>query len=107
MIDVSLEEPEPVFDSIVESYLNLYQRGGLVHGDLSPYNILMGDKGPSMIDFSQGTVKEGPKATNLLFRDVETLAPYFVKLGISADVRELVERISGEEGITPDETVII
>jgi RIO kinase 1 len=107
MIDVSLEEPEPVFESILESYRNLYQKGGLVHGDLSPYNILIGDKGPVLIDFSQGTVKEGPKATNLLFRDVETLTPYFVKRGVEVDNVELTERISGIEGISPDETVII
>jgi len=107
LIDISCKNPEKVFNSVVESYRKLYQEGGLVHGDLSPYNVLLGDRGPVLIDFSQGTVKEGPKATNLLFRDVENLLPFFSKLGMSLERDSLAEEISGVEGISPDETVII
>ncbi len=107
LVDIEVEDTESIFNSIVESYKALYQGGGLVHGDLSPYNVLVGDKGPVMIDFSQGTVKENPKATNLLFRDIQTFMPYLAKVGISADVQELAEAITSEKGISPDETLII
>lgn len=107
LVDIPCETPEKTFKSVIESYEALFQRGGLVHGDLSPYNILAGDKGPILIDFSQGTVKESPRAINLLFRDIETLLPYFRKAGISADVQELAERITSVAGIAPDETLII
>ncbi len=107
LVDVGCDDPPSVFDSIVESYRALFQKGGLVHGDLSAYNILMGDKGPTMIDFSQGIVKESPRAVNLLFRDIETLLGYFQKLGLTASVQETAERITSVKGIAPDESIII
>jgi RIO kinase 1 len=107
LIDGPTEDPQAAFDGVMESYTNLFQKGGLVHGDLSPYNILDSDKGPVLIDFSQGTVKENPKATNLLFRDIKNSIPYFLKAGVEADVQELAEGITGEKGIAPDETLII
>ena len=107
LIDVGCEDPGSVLDSVVQSYQALFQKGGLVHGDLSAYNILMGDNGPTLIDFSQGIVKESPRAVNLLFRDIGTLLGYFQKLGLKADVQEIAERITSVKGIAPDETVVI
>lgn len=107
LVDIKVEDLESVFQSVVESYQALYQKGGLIHGDLSAYNILMGDKGPVIIDFSQGTVKESPRATNLLFRDMETFLSYFARAEVSTDVKELAERVTSVKGISPDETIII
>jgi len=107
LVDITLSDPEAVFDSVAASYGALFRKGGLVHGDLSPYNILLGDREPFLIDFSQGTVKENPRAINLLFRDIETLLTYFRRAGIDADVQEFAERITSIKGIAPDETLII
>ncbi len=107
LIDIECTELLPVFQSVVASYEALYRKAGMVHGDLSAYNILMSDEGPVLIDFSQGTVTDNPKAVNLLFRDMETLLPYFRKAGVQMTEQELAERISGKQGISPDNTLVI
>ncbi len=107
LIDVGCRDPIETFESIIRNYEALYQKGGLVHGDLSAYNVLISDHGPVLIDFSQGTVKESNRANNLLFRDIENILAYFRRLGVDADVQELAERISKKKGIAPDETLII
>lgn len=54
----------------------LYHRAGLVHGDLSEYNMLYFD-GPVFIDFGQAVLREHPRAPELLRRDATQLARFF------------------------------
>lgn len=47
---------------------------GVVHGDLSDFNILMGEQGPVIIDFPQAIhAADNRNAQKLLYRDVENL----------------------------------
>lgn len=55
-------------------------RAGLVHGDLSAYNILLQDK-PYIIDFSQAVPLKHPLAKEFLIRDIKNINSYFEKLG--------------------------
>lgn len=57
-------------------------KAGLIHGDLSAYNILMHGK-PVIIDFSHGTTVDNASAPELLKRDIENINSYFSKLKIS------------------------
>ncbi len=51
---------------------------GVVHGDLSAYNVLLSDEGPVIIDFPQAVDAAGNShAFNMLERDVTNLATYF------------------------------
>ena len=51
---------------------------GVVHGDLSEYNILVGSKGPVIIDLPQAVDAAGNNhASSMLERDVSNLANYF------------------------------
>ena len=51
---------------------------GIVHGDLSEYNILIGDEGPVIIDLPQAVDAAGNNhAFAILERDVNNLAAYF------------------------------
>lgn len=51
---------------------------GLIHGDLSEYNILLDDKGPVIIDFPQAVdAAANNNAQKMLLRDVANLADYF------------------------------
>jgi RIO kinase 1 len=66
---------------------------GLVHGDLSPYNVLVGDDGPVVIDFPQVVSAGGNNAARtMLLRDVNNLTAY---LGRWAP--ELLDSWFGEE----------
>lgn len=51
---------------------------GIVHGDLSEYNVLLGGDGPVIIDLPQAVNAAGNNsASALLERDVENLTSYF------------------------------
>ena len=51
---------------------------GVVHGDLSEYNILVGSDGPVIIDLPQAVDAAGNNhARSMLERDVANLANYF------------------------------
>ncbi len=66
---------------------------GLVHGDLSPYNVLVGEDGPVVIDFPQVVSAGGNNAARtMLLRDVNNLTAY---LGRWAP--ELLDSWFGEE----------
>jgi len=66
---------------------------GLIHGDLSPYNVLVGPEGPVVIDFPQVVSAAGNNAARtMLLRDVNNLTAY---LGRWAP--ELLETWYGEE----------
>jgi len=50
---------------------------GLIHGDLSPYNVLVGPDGPVVIDFPQVVSAGGNNAArSMLLRDVNNLTAY-------------------------------
>jgi RIO kinase 1 len=66
---------------------------GLIHGDLSPYNVLVGPDGPVVIDFPQVVSAGGNNnARTMLLRDVNNLTAY---LGRWAP--ELLDTWYGEE----------
>lgn len=66
---------------------------GLIHGDLSPYNVLVGPDGPIVIDFPQVVSAAGNNAArNMLLRDVNNLTAF---LGRSAP--ELLDTWFGEQ----------
>jgi len=66
---------------------------GMIHGDLSAYNVLVGTEGPVLIDFPQVVSAAGNNAARaMLLRDVNNMTAY---LGRSAP--ELLETWYGEE----------
>ncbi len=51
---------------------------GLIHGDLSEYNVLIGPNGPVIIDLPQAVIAAGNNnAFSMLSRDVENMSNYF------------------------------
>ncbi|MBX3616990.1 PA4780 family RIO1-like protein kinase [Nitrosomonas sp.] len=51
---------------------------GIVHGDLSPYNVLVGNQGPVIIDLPQAINAAGNQHARLMIkRDIDNLAAYF------------------------------
>jgi RIO kinase 1 len=67
---------------------------GLVHGDVSEYNILDWKK-PVLIDFSMGVVLEHPLAQELIVRDVTNTLKYFEKLGVKKDYNKTLAYVKG------------
>ena len=65
-------------------------RCGYVHGDLSPYNVLLADGRPRIIDLPQAVGVNAPSAFACLERDVGNLARYFMRSGLVIDTTDVV-----------------
>ncbi|MHC1605054.1 MAG: serine protein kinase RIO [Candidatus Methanofastidiosia archaeon] len=83
------------FNAIIKHIKIMYENG-IVHADLSEYNILCGPKKLYLIDFSQGTVATNPLSKEFLKRDVENIIRYFSKFIEVPDMDEILGSINGE-----------
>ncbi len=70
---------------------------GLVHGDLSPFNILNDEERPVLIDLSHGTPLDDPNAKEYLQRDCTNVANYFKKKGVDITTEELYTTITNSQ----------
>jgi RIO kinase 1 len=77
--DVHLEADEArEYHAFVIRQIVLMLCAGLVHGDLSEFNVLLGPDGPVIIDLPQAVDAAGNNhAFSMLQRDVENMAHYF------------------------------
>jgi RIO kinase 1 len=97
--NAELEDPTAVYASIISSIGILYKEGGLVHGDLSEFNILYGDK-PYLIDMGQSVTKDHPRALFFLMRDIRNINRYFKN---RCEIREDVEIFNAITGLDAEE----
>ncbi|MFC2154489.1 serine protein kinase RIO [Candidatus Altiarchaeota archaeon] len=81
--ETKIKDPEKYFKKIISMIKKMHSLG-IVHGDLSEYNILNPGK-PLFIDFSQGVVLQHQHALEFLKRDIENICKYFSKYGIESD----------------------
>ena len=79
-------------DSALQHFTDLLQNverilaAGLVHGDLSAYNILYWQNQLVIIDFPQAVDADAnPNALDLLERDLANVCSYFERCGVKAD----------------------
>ncbi|MDE1865712.1 MAG: serine protein kinase RIO [Candidatus Micrarchaeota archaeon] len=96
MKDVVLDDPKKVLKSIIDQIKRMY-RAGLVHADLSEFNILIqGEKQkPVIIDIGQGVVIRHPRAKEFLERDVHNIARYFSqKYGIESNEKDILDGLT-------------
>jgi RIO kinase 1 len=63
----------------------LVSRAHLVHGDLSPYNIVVWDRKPYIIDVSQAVLVSHPDAARLLEADFRNVAAFFELKGVDVE----------------------
>jgi len=89
--DVELEEPEKVYEDVVQMYLKILS-AGLVHGDLSEFNMLYFRKRAYIIDVGQAVTKEHPRFLELLQRDVMNITRFFGKHGVVVNAEEVLKK---------------
>lgn len=92
--DMPPKNPKKFFEKTMNNMRALY-KSGLVHADLSEFNILNFEEEPVFIDFSQATTLEHPQAKEFLKRDVKNIVKYFNKQGLNLDEEEVYDRIIG------------
>ena len=77
-----------LFDDTLRN-IELFLKHGIVHGDLSAYNILYRNKQIVIIDFPQIVrIASNPHAFDLLSRDVVRVCEYFVRQGIPSKLAD-------------------
>ena len=91
-VDLTAEQAQLFHDELMRDVVRMLCQG-LIHGDLSEYNVLVGKSGPVIIDFPQVVSAAGNNAARaMLLRDVHNLRD---SLGRFAP--ELVHTHFGEE----------
>jgi RIO kinase 1 len=84
-ISLEAHEAESLFQEVLHN-VNLILAQGLIHGDLSAYNILYWEGGITIIDFPQVTdIRANPNAYHILRRDIQRTCEYFAQQGMSCD----------------------
>jgi RIO kinase 1 len=82
-------------DQAIDS-LAAMSSAGVVHGDLSPYNVLWWKGRLVVIDFPQAVdATSNPESANLLYRDVANLAGWFDRQRVPIDVDVLYGELLG------------
>lgn len=90
--DALPKNPKKFCDMIIEDMAR-FHKAGLVHGDLSEFNILNHDDKPYMIDFSQASPLNSSNADELLTRDIKNIVRFFRKLGVKLDETDARKRV--------------
>lgn len=94
LCEVILEKPKKTFDSIIEEARKTYQRAGLVHADLSAFNVIIHKGEPYLIDWGQAVSVKHPRASEFLKKDVHNIVKYFKRLGVEATEEKVLELIT-------------
>ena len=95
MKETSLENPKKVFTLVLTYLKRLYRKAGLVHADLSEYNVMIWKAKPVIFDVAQSVLVNHPMADKFLHRDLENLHKYFKRqVPDILSVDEIYERIT-------------
>ncbi len=86
------KNPEKFFQETMDYIKKLY-KAGLVHADLSPFNILNHNEHPVFIDFSQCSPTSISRSDEFLERDIKNCIQFFKKIGLKKDLKEVKEYI--------------
>ncbi|RDE16511.1 MAG: serine/threonine protein kinase [Candidatus Thorarchaeota archaeon] len=87
--NVTVVSPVDTYDEIIEMIETGYKKAGLVHADLSEYNILW-HNGPVIIDVSQAVLTSHPNAQRYLYRDLQNITNFFKKIGIEPEDPQVI-----------------
>ncbi|NLB00971.1 MAG: serine/threonine protein phosphatase [Methanomicrobiales archaeon] len=91
----TLEEPRPILEEILDNIHEAY-RLGIIHGDLSEFNVMVDEGQCWLIDWPQWVEITHPNADEILSRDIENILQYFRrKYGIEYAFNEALDRVIG------------
>lgn len=86
------KKPKEFYERLISEIIKLFE-AGLVHSDISEYNILNDKEKPILIDFSHALDLRYPNVQRLLMRDIHNVVVYFNKFGLELDEKKEFQRI--------------
>jgi RIO kinase 1 len=94
-IALNAQDAAQAFDELV-SNLRILLELNLVHGDLSPFNVLYWNGHIWIIDLPQSVdLYQNPHAVDLLYRDVQRVCTYFQKHGVDVTPAAVFRQVLG------------
>jgi RIO kinase 2 len=88
-----LDEPGWYLDEVIKEVRIAYGLG-IIHADLSEFNIFVHPDGCELIDFPQFITPAHPNAKELLYRDIDNIVTFFDrKYKIKRDAQEIIKSI--------------
>lgn len=104
LVDVPVEDPAALYEELVIQIRRMAQEAKLVHGDLSPYNVLVQDGHVVLIDVAQAISSNHPEALRLMLRDLRNFSKFLGRLGLKVDPDEFLTAVGGKSiGTLPAE----
>ena len=89
----ALADPEMILDEILDNVREAYHLG-IVHGDLSEFNVMVDEGQCWLIDWPQWVETAHPNAGEILARDIENILQYFKrKYGLDYAFDEALARV--------------
>jgi RIO kinase 1 len=93
MEQVVLADPQATYDDVVENMRKTFD-AGLIHADLSSFNIIIHKGLPYLIDWAQGVERNHPHAEMFLQKDCTNIADFFSKLGVKTSADEIYAKVT-------------
>jgi len=92
-LDYTPAEAKAVYDQLIREVVRMLS-AGVIHGDLSEFNVLMAGDGPVVIDFPQSIdPTHNPNGEKLLLRDVENLHRFLSRYAPEEEIRPYGQEI--------------
>lgn len=89
----SPDEAREIYEKLIREVVRMLC-AGVIHGDLSDFNVLMSHDGPVVIDFPQSVdPTQNPNGQKLLLRDVENLHRFLARFAPDEPIRRYGEEI--------------
>jgi RIO kinase 1 len=95
--EVDVENPGTAFEVVREYARRLYS-SGLVHGDLSEYNVVFHEGQLVVLDMGQAVTVHHPNSREFLERDCENVASFFGRQGLEVSVDDMLEFVVDADG---------
>jgi RIO kinase 1 len=95
--EVDVENPATAYQ-VVQEYMRRLYDAGLIHGDLSEYNIVFDEGQLVIIDLGQAVTVHHPNADDFLERDCRNVASFFQRQGLETEARALRAVVTGDGG---------
>ena len=94
--EVDVENPQTAYE-VVREYMRRLYDAGLVHGDLSEYNLVVHESELTVLDLGQAVTVHHPNYREFLERDCENVASFFARQGLDVTPDELLSFVASED----------
>ncbi|WP_181691750.1 serine/threonine-protein kinase Rio1 [Natronomonas sp. LN261] len=91
--EVDVENPRTAFE-VVREYMRRLYSAGLIHGDLSEYNVVVHEGELCLLDLGQAVTVHHPNSREFLERDCYNVAAFFRRQGLEIDEDALLAAVT-------------